>query len=175
MRKVLPSELTNTIEQFIVYVHRNEAHFHLHLCIMPMYLRITTFTKKPPPNDISPQYNVVAILILLWGSTHDSATAGALTDPQLPATPSNVCTNGAMLGGVGRVPPNKNPGYAGDRRCCHPCPHICPALPSTSDTEDEFYQNIAATSSSFPVENNSFSRATSMTSDLPADSSVWAK
>ena len=27
MRKVLPSELTNTIEQFIVYVHRNEAHF----------------------------------------------------------------------------------------------------------------------------------------------------
>ena len=26
-RKVLPSELTNTIEQFIVYVHRNEAHF----------------------------------------------------------------------------------------------------------------------------------------------------
>ena len=22
-----PSELTNTIEQFIVYVHRNEAHF----------------------------------------------------------------------------------------------------------------------------------------------------
>ena len=26
-RKVLPSELTNTIEQFIVYVHQNEAHF----------------------------------------------------------------------------------------------------------------------------------------------------
>ena len=25
--KVLPSELTNTIEQFIVYVHRNEARF----------------------------------------------------------------------------------------------------------------------------------------------------
>ena len=24
---MLPSELTNTIEQFIVYVHRNEAHF----------------------------------------------------------------------------------------------------------------------------------------------------
>ena len=26
-RNVLPSELTNTIEQFIVYVHRNETHF----------------------------------------------------------------------------------------------------------------------------------------------------
>ena len=26
-RKVLPSKLTNTIEQFIVYVHRNEALF----------------------------------------------------------------------------------------------------------------------------------------------------
>ena len=24
-------ELTNTIEQFIVYVHRNAPHFHLHL------------------------------------------------------------------------------------------------------------------------------------------------
>ena len=41
-------------------------------------------------------------------------TAGALTDPQLPATASNVCTTDARLGGVGRVPPpNKNPGYAG--------------------------------------------------------------
>ena len=33
MRKVLSSELTNTIEQFIVYVHRNEAHFTYILCI----------------------------------------------------------------------------------------------------------------------------------------------
>ncbi len=43
-------------------------------------------------------------------------TAGALTDPRLPATASNVCTTDARLGGVGRVPPppNKNPGYAGD-------------------------------------------------------------
>ena len=32
-------------------------------------------------------------------------TAGALTDPQLPATASNVCTTDARLGGVGRVPP----------------------------------------------------------------------
>ena len=32
-------------------------------------------------------------------------TAGALTDPQLPSTSSNVCTTDAWLGGVGRVPP----------------------------------------------------------------------
>ena len=30
-------------------------------------------------------------------------TAGALTDPQLPMTASNVCTTDARLGGVGRV------------------------------------------------------------------------
>ena len=44
-------------------------------------------------------------------------TAGALTDPRLPATASNVCTTDVSLGDVGRVPtpppPNKNPGYAG--------------------------------------------------------------
>ena len=41
-------------------------------------------------------------------------TAGALTDPQLPATASDVCTTEGRLGGVGRVPPpNKNPCYAG--------------------------------------------------------------
>ena len=41
-------------------------------------------------------------------------TAGALTDPRLPATASHVCTTDARLGGVGRVPPpNKYPGYAG--------------------------------------------------------------
>ena len=32
-------------------------------------------------------------------------TAGALTDPQLPATASNVCTTDARLAGVDRVPP----------------------------------------------------------------------
>ena len=39
-------------------------------------------------------------------------TDGALTDPQLPATASNVCTTDAWPGGVGRVPPKKYPGYA---------------------------------------------------------------
>ena len=36
-------------------------------------------------------------------------TAGALTDPRLPATASNVCTTDARLGGVGRVPPPPPP------------------------------------------------------------------
>ena len=59
-------------------------------------------------------------------------TAGALTDPQLPARASNMYTTDGRLGGIGRVPsagwhrtggigrvasagcpPNKNPGYAG--------------------------------------------------------------
>ena len=34
-------------------------------------------------------------------------TTGAFTDPQLPATASNLCTTDAWLGGVGRVPPPK--------------------------------------------------------------------
>ena len=39
---------------------------------------------------------------------------GALTDPQLPATASHLCTTDARLDDVGQVPPpNKNPGYAG--------------------------------------------------------------
>ena len=32
-------------------------------------------------------------------------TVGALTDPQLPATASNVCTTDARMCGIGRVTP----------------------------------------------------------------------
>ena len=39
-------------------------------------------------------------------------TAGALTDPQLPATASNVCTTDATGGWVVSAG-CKNPGYAG--------------------------------------------------------------
>ena len=39
-------QLTNTIEQFIVYVHRNEEYVSTtFMYIIPMYLRLTTFTK----------------------------------------------------------------------------------------------------------------------------------
>ena len=34
-------------------------------------------------------------------------TAGALTDPQLPATASNVCATDAWLGVAGRCPPKQ--------------------------------------------------------------------
>ena len=40
-----------------------------------------------------------------WGSTLTLLTAGSLTNPQLPATASNVCATNAWLDGVSRVPP----------------------------------------------------------------------
>ena len=100
-----PSELTNTIEQFIVYVHRNEAHFTYIYVYHTNVSEADNIYKNLPPNVISPIF--FAIFISLWGSTHDSADCwtGALTDPRLPATASNVCTTDARLGGVGRVPP----------------------------------------------------------------------
>ena len=96
-----PSELTNTIEQFIVYVHRNEAHFTSY----PMYLRLTTFTKTLP--QMSFHLYVLLFLFRSGGPPMTLLTAGALTDPQLPATASNVCTTDARLAGVDRVPPPK--------------------------------------------------------------------
>ena len=45
-------------------------------------------------------------------------TAGALTDPQLPATALNVCTTDARLGGVGRVPPPNQKSWLCQ---CHLC------------------------------------------------------
>ena len=142
-----PSELTNTIELFIVYVNRNEAHFtyiyHFYLfiyfCIIflhtnlpyfvkrpraividwalykyfyyyyyyyyiiPMYLRLTTFTKTLPQMS----FHLYFFLFLFRSGAPPMTllTAGALTDPRLPATTSNVCTTDARLGGVGRVPP----------------------------------------------------------------------
>ena len=68
--------------------------------IIPMCLRLTTFTKKPPPNVISPY---IFWLFLFRSGT--LLTAGALTGHRLPATASNVCTTEARLGGVGRVAP----------------------------------------------------------------------
>ena len=71
---------------------------------------MTTFTKTIP--QMSFQY-----LLLFFRSGAPLITLLtaflALTDPQLPATASNVCMTDARLGGVGRVPP-PNPGYAGE-------------------------------------------------------------
>ena len=94
---MLPSELTNTIEQFIVHVHRNEAHF--------TYIYVfeaDNIYKNPPPNIISP---IWLFLLRSVAPPMTLLTAGALTDPQLSATASNACTTDARLGGVGRVPP----------------------------------------------------------------------
>ena len=105
MRKVLPSELTNTIEQFIVYVHRNEAHFtyiYVYQTTNVGLFEADNIYKNPPPYVISPIF--FAIFISLWAPPMTLLTAGALTDPQLPATALNVCTTYARLGGVGRVP-----------------------------------------------------------------------
>ena len=45
----------------------------------------------------------IAILVSLWAPPMILLTAGALTDPQLPARASNVYTTDARLGGIGRV------------------------------------------------------------------------
>ena len=106
-----PSELTNTIEQFIVYVHRNEAHFTYIYVYHTNVSEADNIYKNPPPNVISPIF--LQFLFRSGAPPMTLLTAGALTDPRLPATASNVCTTDARLGGVGRVaPPNKNPGYA---------------------------------------------------------------
>ena len=107
----VPSELTNTIEQFLVYVHRNEAPFTYIVYIIPMYSRLPTFTKTLPQMS----FPLKKILFFRSGASPMTLlTAGALIDPHMPATASNVCTNDVRLGDVGRVPPpNKNPGYAG--------------------------------------------------------------
>ena len=98
---MLPSELTNTIEQFMVYVHRNEAHFTYIYVYHTNVFEADNIDKNPPPNVISP------IFFRSGAPPMTLPTAGALTDTQLPATASNVSTTGARLGGVSRVPPPK--------------------------------------------------------------------
>ena len=104
-RNVLPSELTNTIELFTVYVHRNEALSPTFRYIKPMYLRLKNIYKNPPQ-----KYHVTYLLLFVrsWAPLITLLIAGALTDIQQPAAASNVCTTDARLGGVGRVPPSSN-------------------------------------------------------------------
>ena len=65
-----------------------------------MYFLLTTL-KIPPPNVISPIF--VCNFVSLWAPPMILLTAGALTDPQLPARASNDTTD-ARLGGIGLVP-----------------------------------------------------------------------
>ena len=107
-----PCELTNPLNSslctFIGMKHISPTFMY----IIPMYLRLTRFTKTLPQMS----FHLYFLLFLFRSGAPPMTllTAGALTDPRLPATASNVCTTDARLGGVGRVPPpNKNPGYAG--------------------------------------------------------------
>ena len=69
---------------------------------IPMYLRLTTFTKTL--HQVSFQLYFFLIFFHPCLLTNFTETP---TDPQLPATASNVCTIDARLGGVGRVPPQQ--------------------------------------------------------------------
>ena len=95
----MKKEDNSLIKQFIVYVHRNEAHF----TYIYVYLRLTTFTKTLP--QMSLHLYFLLFLFRSGAPPMTLLTAGVLTDLRLPATASNVCTTDARLGGVGRVPP----------------------------------------------------------------------
>ena len=71
------SELTNTIEQFNVYVHRNETHFTYIYVYHTNVFDAENIFKNPP--KLSFHLSVLLFFISLLGSTHDSP------DHQLPA------------------------------------------------------------------------------------------
>ena len=87
---MFPSELTNTIQQLIVYVHRNEAHF----TYIYVYLRLhDNMYKNPPPNAISPIF-VLLFLLRSWAPPMTLLTAGALTDQYVRLMPGWVASSG---------------------------------------------------------------------------------
>ena len=77
-----------------------------------MYLRLTTFTKTLPQMSF---HLIVCFFFRSGAPLITLPTAGVLTDLQLPATASNVCTTDARLGGIGRVPPPNKKSWL--RRC----------------------------------------------------------
>ena len=93
-RKVLPSVLMNTIEQFIVYVHRNEAHSTYIYVHHTSVFEADNVYKKPPLKVISPRF----FLLFVFHSTHDCADCWSTHRPQLPTIASNVCTTDARPG-----------------------------------------------------------------------------
>ena len=79
---MLPPELTNAIEEFIVYVHRNEAHF-TYICVNHTNaFEADNIYRNPPPNVISTKK---IILFRSWAPPMTLLTGGAPTDPQLLA------------------------------------------------------------------------------------------
>ena len=56
---MLPSELTNTFEQFIVYAHWNETHV-TYICVCNTNVfEADNIYKNPPPNIISPKMSAI--------------------------------------------------------------------------------------------------------------------
>ena len=104
-RKVLPSELTNTVtnitEQFNVYVHRNEAHF-TYIFVSHQCTTLRTFT-KPLPHVIFTY--LFCYFNSLFGSTHDSAdywSAHSAPRPHMPVRQLRECAR-MMHGWVSSV------------------------------------------------------------------------
>ena len=119
----MPSELTNTIEQFIVYVHRNEAHFTYIYVNHTNVFETDNIYKNPPPNIISP------IFFSLWGSIHDSADCWSAHRSPAARDSFKVQTCAPLMRGcvaLAGCPPNKNPVYAGPASSV-----LCPAREAT--------------------------------------------
>ena len=109
---MLLSELTNTVDLLIVYVHRNEEHFTYIYVYHTNVFEADNIYKKTSPNCHFT--NLFAICFRFGAPLITLLNAGVLTDLQLPATASNVCTaDEGWVASAGCPPPNKNPGYAG--------------------------------------------------------------
>ena len=106
---MLPSELTNTIEMFIVYVHRNEAHFTYIYVYHTNVFEADNIFKNPPPNVIS---RIFLLFFPALGSTHNSADCWSAHRSPAARDSFKRLMQGCVHG-VGLVPP-PNPGYAGD-------------------------------------------------------------
>ena len=92
---MVPPELTNTIEKFIVYASIGMKH------ISPTFYVYHTniFEADSIYKKTSPKCHFTHICLLCFrsGAPMTLLTAGALIDPQLPATASNVLTSSRFL------------------------------------------------------------------------------
>ena len=113
-RKVLSSELTDTIEQFLVYVHRSEAYFTYRYVYHTNVFEADNIYKKT--SQMSFHLYFFAIFISLWCSTHDSADCWS-AHISSAARDSFKCVHDSCKSGWSRpgcAPTNNNNyGYAG--------------------------------------------------------------
>ena len=104
---MLPSELTNTIKQFIVYVHRNEPHFTYIYVYHTNVLNADNIYKNPPPNVISPI--IVCHLYFVMGL--HPWLCWMMERSQIPSCPRQLHTCTRLMQGwvtsAGCFPPTK--------------------------------------------------------------------